>query len=104
MWHNYLEAMHTKYTPTIDGPDFIGRLPPEVAHTICSYLPLGGPDIANLRLVSRFWTDVATPRFLPRVHLILWVSMFHNLHTVPYEGAVLEKLFDLKEIPPEPAH
>lgn len=53
-----------------DDSNFIDRLPPEVANTVCSFLP-SIPDIANVRLVSKFWTNVATPRLLPEVHLIL---------------------------------
>lgn len=87
--------MHTKYTPTIDGPDFIGRIPPEVAHTICSYLPLGGPDIANLRLVSRFWTDVATPRLLPRVHLIFHLDSFKRLAAISNHSVISQHVTHL---------
>lgn len=54
----------------IDEPTFIDRLPPEIADTVCSFLP-SRSDIANVRLISRFWTDIATPRLFSVVHLIL---------------------------------
>lgn len=63
-------AVHPETAPDNNGPNFIDRLPPEIADTVCSHLPRG-PDIANIRLVSRFWSHVATPRLLPSVHLIL---------------------------------
>lgn len=62
--------MYPGNAPLTNGLNFIDRLPPEVADTVCSYLPRGS-DIANVRLVSRFWVNVATPRLVPRVHLIL---------------------------------
>ena len=63
--------MIPKHTTNINGPCFIDRLPPEVASTICSYLPDSTSDIANVRLVSPFWNNVATPSLLPTVHLTL---------------------------------
>lgn len=54
------------------GLNFVERLPPELSDNVCSYLPRIS-DIVNIRLVSRFWNNVATPRLLPTVHLILYV-------------------------------
>ncbi|CAD6592581.1 MAG: hypothetical protein ASARMPREDX12_006257 [Alectoria sarmentosa] len=60
---------------------FVDRLPPELADKVCSYLPRSS-DIANIRLVSRFWNNVATPRLLPTVHLIFHPDSFERLAAI----------------------
>lgn len=71
--------MNPEIAPSMDKSNYIDGLPSEVANKICSYLPKvsdfrdnlpRGSDIANVRLVSRFWNNVATPRLLPSVRLI----------------------------------
>ena len=57
--------------------NFIDRLPPEIADTVCSYLE--STDIASLRLTSQFWTNVATPWLLQEVHLIFKPDSFERL-------------------------
>ena len=63
--------MLPKHTSNTNDTWFIDRLPPEVASTICSYLHRGSLDIANVRLVSTFWNNVATPSLLPTIRLKL---------------------------------
>ena len=62
--------MHTEDVTLIVNPNSIDRLPLEMADCVCSYLPEVS-DIAHVRLVSKFWNSVATPRLLPKVHLVL---------------------------------
>lgn len=63
--------------PTLDKPSFTGSLPPEIADIVCSKLET--PDVANLRLVSSYWMNVATPWLLPEVHLIFKRDSFQRL-------------------------
>lgn len=55
----------------------ISSLPPEIADTICAELQT--PDVISLRLVSRSWSYVATPRLLSIVHLVFKPDSFQRL-------------------------
>ena len=88
--------------------NFIDRLPPEIADTLCSYL--GSTDIASLRLTSRFWTNIATPWLLPEAHLIFKPDSFERLLAISrhpvisrhvtslfYEPDMLQKYYTQEE-------
>lgn len=63
--------------PVKNLPNFIDRLPPEIADTVCSYLE--STDIASLRLTSRSWTDIATPWLLSEAYLSFKPDSFERL-------------------------
>lgn len=92
----------------VDSFSPIGSLPPEIAEKVCTELET--PDITSLRRVSKFWMTVATPWFLPRVHLIFKPDSFrrlvdiskhrvirHNVTSLFYEADALRTYQSRKE-------
>ena len=66
--------------PQLSPPCYIERIPPEIANLIC--YSIDKEDALNLRLVCKFWNDVATP-FMPsmpgKVNLIFKPESFQRL-------------------------
>lgn len=62
---------------TVESFSPLSSLPPEIADIICAELET--PDVISLRLVSRSWSYVATPRLLPTVHLVFKADSFQRL-------------------------
>lgn len=56
---------------------YIERLPPEVAELIC--YSIDEKDVPNLRLVSKFWNNIATRFLLGNVNLVFKPESFQRL-------------------------
>ena len=70
--------------PQLSSPCYIDRIPPEIAGIIC--YSIDKEDVLNLRFVSKFWNDVATP-FMPsmpvKVKLFFRPESFQRLIDIP---------------------
>lgn len=77
-------AFEHRDPPQLNPPCYIERIPPEIANLIC--YSIDKEDALNLRLVSKFWNDVATP-FMPsmpaKVDLFFLPESFQRLVDIP---------------------
>lgn len=79
--------------PNASSTCYIERLPPEVANLIC--YPIDEEDVPNLRLVSKFWNNVATP-FLPgKVNLIFKPESFQRLLDISRHPVISKQITSL---------
>ena len=82
--------------PQLSSPCYIERIPPEIANLIC--YSIDKEDALNLRLVSKFWNDVATP-FMPsmpgKVNLIFKPESFQRLVDIPRHPVIGKQVTSL---------
>ena len=82
--------------PQLSSSCYIERIPPEIANLIC--YSIDEEDALNLRLVCKFWNDVATP-FMPsmpgRVNLIFKPDSFQRLVDIPRHPVIGKQITSL---------
>ena len=71
---------------TIGVPDLFSQLPIELRHAVFTELEI--PNIANLRPVSRYWNEVATPDLVPEINLVFKADSFHRLREISQYPAI----------------
>ena len=80
----------------LSSPCYIERIPPEIANLIC--YSIDKEDALNLRLVCKFWNDVATP-FMPsmpgKVNLIFKPESFQRLVDIPRHPVIGKQVTSL---------
>lgn len=89
-------AFKHQVPPQLSSPCYIERIPPEIANLIC--YSIDEEDALNLRLVCKFWNDVATP-FMPsmpgKVNLIFKPESFQRLVDIPRHPVIGKQVTSL---------
>ena len=89
-------ALKHQDPPQLSSLCYIERIPPEIANLIC--YSIDEEDALNLRLVCKFWNDVATPFMasMPgRVNLIFKPDSFQRLVDIPRHPVIGKQITSL---------
>ena len=80
--------------PPPTGPTcYIQRLPPEIASLICHSIHTR--DVLNLRLVSTFWNNVATPFFPRHISIVFKPESFRRLLDISRHPVISKQITSL---------
>lgn len=86
-------ALKHQDPPQSSSTCYIERLPPEIATLICHSIDKG--DVPNLRSVSKFWNNVATP-FLPgNINLVFKPESFQRLLDISQHPVISKQITSL---------
>ena len=69
------------------------RLPPEIASLVCYHI--NKEDVPNLRLVSNFWNNVATPFLLEDINVVFMPESFQRLLKISRHPVISKQVTSL---------
>ncbi len=87
--------MATKHysLPDFNSTCYVDRVPPEIAGLICYFSK--EEDVPNLRLVSKFWNNIATPFLLRHVNLVFKPESLQRLLDISRHPVISKQITSL---------